>query len=422
MKILINNAKIMGCGEPSEFYIEDGLISKPFTSKPDIVYDVAGAALLPGLIDAHCHLREPGYEYKEDIISGTKSAAKGGFTSVCCMPNTNPVCDNASVVSGIVSISKAHGYANVFPIGAASKGLKGEELAEIGLMKDAGIVAISDDGKPIAFASQMRKVLEYSHDFNLPVFNHCEDLSISDGAMNEGDISTQMGLRGIPTLSENIMISRDLLIAEYLNLPVHICHVSNKVGISLIRDAKARGIKVTAETCPHYFVLNETTCLGFNTNAKMNPPLRKEEDRLAVIEGLRDGTIDIIVTDHAPHHVDDKDLEFSLAANGIVGFETAFSLGYTYLVRTGIMDLDQLTRRMSALPSKILSLGRGTLDIGAPGDIACFDLENTFVFDKNAMLSKARNTPFDGYTLYGKCILTITGGKTTYEELCRQTN
>lgn len=418
MKIVIKNAKIMGREESSDFYIEDGKISNPFTSNPDITYDVKGAALLPGLIDAHCHLREPGFEYKEDIISGTRSAAKGGFTSVCCMPNTNPVCDNASVVSGIVAKSRANGYANVFPIGAASKGLKGEELSEIGLMKEAGIVAVSDDGKPIASASQMRKVMEYSHDFNLPVLNHCEVPSISDGAMNEGDISTQMGLRGIPTLSENIMISRDLLIAEYLNLPVHICHVSNKVGIQLIRDAKVRGIKVTAETCPHYFVLNETACLGFQTNAKMNPPLRSEEDRLAVIEGLRDGTIDIIVTDHAPHHVDDKDIEFSLAANGIVGFETAFSLAYTYLVRTGVMDLDRLTRCMSALPSTILSLGRGTLDNGAPADISCFDLENPFVFDKNAMLSKSRNTPFDGYTLYGKCKLTITGGKTTYEELC----
>lgn len=418
MRILIKNAKIMGCGEPSDFYIEAGLISKPFTSKPDIVYDVSEAALLPGLIDAHCHLRDPGLEYKEDIISGTRSAAKGGFTSVCCMPNTNPVCDNASVVSGIVAKSKALGYANVFPVGAASKGLKGEELAEIGLMKEAGIVAVSDDGKPIALASQMRKVMEYCHDFNLPVLNHCEDPSLSDGAMNEGEISTQMGLSGIPTLSENIMIGRDLLIAEYLDLPVHICHISNKVGISMIRDAKARGIKVTTETCPHYFVLNETSCLGFNTNAKMNPPLRTEEDRLAVLEGLRDGTIDIIVTDHAPHHVDEKNIEFALAANGIVGFETAFSLGYTYLVRTGIMDLEQLTRCMSKMPSEILSLGRGTLEVGAPADISCFDLEAPYVFDKNSMLSKSRNTPFDGYTLYGKCKLTITGGKTTYEELC----
>lgn len=418
MKIVIKNAKVMGCGEPSDFYIDDGLISKPFTTNPDIIYDVSGAALLPGLIDAHCHLRDPGFEYKEDIISGTQSAAKGGFTSVCCMPNTNPVCDNASVVSGIVARSKAHGYANVFPIGAASKGLKGEELAEIGLMKEAGIVAVSDDGKPIALASQMRKVMEYAHDFNLPVLNHCEDPSLSDGAMNEGDISTQMGLSGIPTLSENIMISRDLLIAEYLDLPVHICHISNKVGISMIREAKERGIKVTTETCPHYFVLNETACLRFDSNAKMNPPLRKEEDRLAVIEGLRDGTIDIIVTDHAPHHVDDKNIEFALAANGIVGFETAFSLGYTYLVRTGVMDLSQLIRCMSKMPSEILRLGRGTLDIGAPADISCFDLETPYTFDKNTMLSKSRNTPFDGYTLYGKCKLTITGGKTTYEELC----
>ena len=417
MKILIKNARIMNEGKLVDFFIRDGRISKPFDGAMDQTYDVNGAALFPGLIDAHCHLRDPGFEYKEDIESGTKSAAKGGFTSVCPMPNTNPVCDNASVVHSIVSKGQAVGYTNVFPIGAASKGISSRELAEIGLMKDAGIVAVSNDGLPVESADLMRKVMEYASAFDLVVMNHCEEKSISGGAMNEGAISTRMGLRGIPTLAENIMIGRDLLIAEYLRLPIHICHISNKTGIGLIREAKARGVKVTAETCPHYFSLTEEACKGFDTNAKMSPPLRTEEDRQAVIEGLADGTIDIIVTDHAPHHQDDKQIEFSLASNGIVGFETAFSLGYTHLVKPGRLTLARLIECMSQRPSDILKLSRGTLDIGAPADITCFDLENAFIFDKDTMLSKSRNTPFHGHELFGKCILTIMGGRPTYEEL-----
>ena len=333
------------------------------------------------------------------------------------MPNTNPVCDNASVVQSIIAKSKSVGHANVFPIGAASKGLISRELAEMGLMKDAGIVAVSNDGLPIESADLMRKVLEYASAFRLVVMDHCEEKSLSDGVMNEGALSTRMGLRGIPTLAENIMISRDLLIAEYLDLPVHICHVSNRAGIQLIRDAKARGVKVTAETCPHYFSLTEEACKGFDTNAKMSPPLRTEDDRQAVIEGLSDGTIDIIVTDHAPHHQDDKQIEFSLASNGIVGFETAFTLGFTYLVKTGKLTLNRLIDCMAKGPSDLFDLGRGTLMTGAPADITCFDLENAFVFDKDKMLSKSRNTPFHDQELFGKCILTIMGGRTTYEEL-----
>lgn len=418
MNIIIRNARIMGEGSPADFYIRDGLISRPFSDPADREYDVKGAALFPGFIDAHCHLRDPGYEYKEDIMSGTRSAAKGGYTTVCPMPNTDPVCDNASVVQSIRSKSKSVASTNVFPIGAACKGLNGQELSEIGLMKEAGIVALSNDGLPIEPAGQMRKVMEYANAFDLVVMNHCEERSVSDGAMNEGSVSTRMGLRGIPTLAENIMISRDILIAEYLDLPVHICHVSNRTGIQLIRDAKARGVKVTAETCPHYFSLTEEACIGFDTNAKMSPPLRTEDDRQAVIEGIKDGTVDIIVTDHAPHHQDEKQIEFSLALNGIVGFETAFSLGYTLLVKPGTIRLDQLLFCMTVRPSEIMKLDRGTLNTGAPADITCFDLDTPYTFDKNDMLSKARNTPFHGRELYGKCKLTICGGKTTYEELC----
>ncbi|NLW89358.1 MAG: dihydroorotase [Clostridiaceae bacterium] len=418
MKVIIRNARIMGEDSPDNLYIRDGLITAPYNDPPDREIDVSGAALFPGLIDAHCHLRDPGYEYKEDIQSGTMSAAKGGYTSVCCMPNTNPVCDNASVVSSIISKSKKVGFTNVFPIGAASKGLCGKELAEIGLMKEAGIVAISNDGLPIEPSDLMRKVIEYASSFDLIVMNHCEDTSLSQGAMNEGPLSTRMGLRGIPTLAENIMISRDLLIAEYLNLPVHICHVSNKVGVQIIREAKARGVKVTAETCPHYFSLTEEAVTGYNTDAKMSPPLRTEEDRQAIIEGLADKTIDIIVTDHAPHHPDDKQIEFSMAEKGIVGFETAFALAYTNLVRKGRISLSRLIECMSEKPSEILKLGRGSIQIGSIADIACFDLMTPFVFDKNQMLSKSRNTPFHNHELVGKCILTIQGGQITYEELC----
>jgi len=418
MKIHLKNGKIMGGNTLLDIFIEDGKIAASLSGDADRVIDVQGAAVFPGLIDAHCHLRDPGFEYREDIVSGTKSAAKGGFTSVCPMPNTRPVCDNASVVRSIVAKAKSEGYANVFPIGAASKGLAGKELAEYGLMKEEGIVAVSDDGRPIGSADLLMKVLQYASDFSIPVMNHCEVESLADGAMNEGDISTQLGLRGIPTAAEDIMISRDILMAEYLHLPIHICHVSTQGGVRLIREAKARGVRVTAETCPHYFVLTEEACLGFDTNAKMNPPLRTEEDRLAIIEGLKDKTIDLIVTDHAPHHADEKVLEFALANNGIVGFETAFALGYTYLVRPGFLSLEDFIACMSVNPSKLLGLGRGTLAIGAPADISVFDLEQPFVFDKDTMLSKARNTPFHGYTLYGETNLTISGGRITYEKLC----
>ena len=260
MKTIIRNARVMNEDKLSDLYIADGVISAPFSDTADMEIDVKGSALFPGLIDAHCHLREPGYEYKEDIESGTKSAAKGGFTSVCPMPNTSPVCDSPSVVQSIMKIASQKASCKVFPIGAASKGLKGQELSEIGLMKQAGIVAVSDDGLPIKTASQLRKVMEYASYFDIPVLNHCEDISLAEGAMNEGALATSMGLRGIPELAENIMISRDVLMAEYLNLPIHICHVSTRKGVDIIRDAKNRGVKVTAETCPHYFTLTENAC------------------------------------------------------------------------------------------------------------------------------------------------------------------
>ena len=419
MRIILTNCKVFGNDKADKVFIEDGKFAKEFAEdNADRVIDLKGAMVTPGLVDMHCHLREPGGEYKETIATGTASAAKGGYTSICCMPNTNPVADNAAVISGILKKAKEADNCRVYPIGAATKGIDGEQISEMGLMKEAGIVAVSDDGHPIKNAGIMRKVLEYSSDFDLPVLNHCEDKSLSEGAMNEGEVSTSIGIRGIPTAAEDIMIARDIILSEYLNIPVHICHVSTKGGVRMIRDAKARGVKVTCETCPHYFTLTDDMCVNYDTNFKMHPPLRTEEHKQAIIEGLKDGTIDAIATDNAPHHADEKVCEFSVALNGILGFETAFALGYTYLVKTGEITLEKLIDLMCYGPSKILKLGRGGMNVGDDADLAVFDLDHEFTFEKDKMLSKSRNTPYDGWKLYGETILTIMGGKVTYEKLC----
>ncbi|NLK39139.1 MAG: dihydroorotase [Clostridiales bacterium] len=324
-----------------DLVIENNLIKKiaPANSIKsdafDLVIEGDGLCAIPGLVDAHCHLREPGQEYKEDIESGTRAAAKGGFTAVACMPNTLPVADNSAVISYILDAARTRGAVKVLPIGAITKSLQGKELAEIGDMKNAGAVAISDDGRPVMSASLMKKAMLYASGFDMPVISHCEDLDLAEGgSMNEGFNSTCLGLRGIPRAAEESMVSRELILAEYTGLPVHIAHVSTRLSVELIRQAKKRGVSVTCETCPHYFTLTDNAVLGFNTNAKVNPPLREEEDVHAIIEGLKDGTIDIIATDHAPHHQDEKRVEFELAANGISGFESAFGLSYTYLVRS----------------------------------------------------------------------------------------
>ena len=418
MRIILTNCKVFGNDKADKVFIEDGKFAKEFAEdKADRVIDLKGATVTPGLVDMHCHLREPGGEYKETIATGTASAAKGGYTSICCMPNTNPTADNAAVISGIMKKAKEADNCRVYPIGAATKGISGDQISEMGLMKEAGIVAVSDDGHPIKNAGIMRKVMEYSSDFDLPVLNHCEDPSLSEGAMNEGDVSTSIGIRGIPTAAEDIMIARDIILSEYLNIPVHICHVSTKGGVRMIREAKARGVKVTAETCPHYFTLTDDMCETYDTNFKMHPPLRTEEHKKAIIEGLKDGTLDAIATDNAPHHADEKVCEFSVALNGILGFETAFALGYTYLVKTGEITLEKLIDLMCYGPSKILKLGRGGMNVGDDADLAVFDLDHEFTFEKDKMLSKSRNTPYDGWKLYGETILTIMGGKVTYEKL-----
>ena len=418
MKTILKNCKVFGKPDADKIYIDGEKFAAPFDEKDaDEVIDCKGGTVVPGLVDMHCHLREPGYEYKGTIATETASAAKGGYTSVCPMPNTNPVADNAAVISGILKKAKEANNCRVYPIGAATKGIDGDQISEMGLMKEAGIVAVSDDGHPIKNAGIMRKVLEYSSDFDLPVLNHCEDKHLSEGAMNEGDVSTSIGIRGIPTAAEDIMIARDIILSEYLNIPVHICHVSTKGGVRMIREAKARGVKVTCETCPHYFTMTDDLCENYDTNFKMHPPLRTQDHVDAIIEGIKDGTIDAIATDHAPHHSDEKDCEFSVALNGILGFESAFALGYTYLVKKGVITLDRLIDLMCYGPSRVLKLGRGGMEAGDDADLAVFDLDNEFIFDKEKMLSKSRNTPYDGWKLYGETLLTVMGGKKTYEKL-----
>lgn len=423
MSILIKNAKVLrgnkietGMGLKIENSLLVSIGTGIIDNDADTIIDATGLYVLPGLVDAHCHLRDPGYEYKEDIESGTRSAAKGGFTSIACMPNTNPPVDNAATVRYITDKARQKGVVNVYPIGAMTKGLEGTELSEMGAMKEAGIVAVSDDGKPVMNGDVMKKALIYAGQFGLPVISHCEDINLTDGgSMNEGFVSTLLGLRGIPSVSEDVMVSREILLSEYTKVPVHIAHVSTRNSVDLVRQAKRRGVQVTAETCPHYFTLTEKACMGYNTNAKINPPLRSEEDMMAVIEGLKDGTIDIIATDHAPHHADEKNVEFEKAANGIVGFETALALGYTFLVEKGYLTLSGLIDKMTVNPARMLKIDKGTLECGKAADLILVDLDNEYEIDVSQFVSRSKNSPFDGFKVKGRVMTTMVNGKIVYQ-------
>lgn len=422
MKKIIKNGHIIDLKNDidmlGDILIADGMIAEIAETIDDSeaeVIDAKGMIVSAGLIDMHVHLREPGFEYKEDIETGTRAAAAGGFTSVCCMPNTNPVCDNSSVVRYIKEREKEAASCRVFPIGAITKGLKGEELAEMGEMKKAGIVAVSDDGKPVRSGSVMRRAILYADGFDLPVISHCEEMSLLDGGqMNDSVTATLLGLRPIVPAVEEAMVSRDILIAEHEGKRVHIAHVSTKNSVELVRSAKKRGVKVTCETAPHYFTLTDKAVEGFNTNAKMNPPLRGEEDVEAITEGLADGTIDCIITDHAPHHIDEKNLEFEFAANGIVGLETSLALSITYLVKTGRMTLGEVLKRMTYNPSRILNLNLGEIAVGKIADLTIFDPDEIWTVDISKFRSKSKNSPYDGYTLSGKAHMTIVGGEVMY--------
>jgi dihydroorotase len=418
MNIIVKNGHIIDpaskVDEKLDVLIADGKIVKlgapGSVSSPDAqVVDAAGKLVVPGLIDMHVHLREPGFEYKETIATGTAAAKAGGFTSVCCMPNTNPVNDNRSVTEFILSQAAKDASARVFPIGAITKGSKGEELSEMGELRAAGCVAVSDDGRPVMNAAIMRRAMEYARVFDLLVISHCEDSSLSaKGVMHEGFVSTELGLRGIPRSAEDVMTARDISLAELTGSRVHIAHVSTAGSVDLLRAAKARGVKVTAETCPHYFALTDEAVRGYNTMAKMNPPLRTAGDVAAIKAGLKDGTIDVIVTDHAPHGMDEKSGEFDYAPFGIVGLETAVGLSLR-LVQEKVLSISQLVERMSMAPGKIIKNG-GTLSVGVRADITIIDPDLDWTVKASEFRSKSRNTPFDGWKLRGRAVQTLVDG------------
>ncbi len=367
--------------------------------------------VFPGLIDMHTHLREPGFEYKETIKTGTMAAVRGGFTTVCAMPNTNPVNDNSSVTDLIIRKAIQEGACTVYPIGAITKGQKGEELAEMGIMHAEGCVAFSDDGSPVMNSLVMRRALEYSRTFNVPIISHCEDMHLSEGGvMNEGLLSLTLGLRGIPSEAEEVMVARDIALARLTNGRLHIAHVSTEGSVRLVRQAKEMGINVTAETCPHYFSITEDAVKGYNTNAKVNPPLRTQKDIDAIKQGLKDGTIDVIATDHAPHHRDEKLREFDQAPSGISGLETALSLSLR-LVYEGVLTMAQFVEKMTANPARILRLDKGTLKVGSDADVVIIDINKEFKVETEKFSSKGKNTPFDGWNLKGMAVMTICKGK-----------
>jgi dihydroorotase len=377
-----------------------------------VVLDCDGAIVSPGFIDVHCHLREPGREDVETIMTGARAAAAGGFTAVCAMPNTEPVTDNQAAVGFIVRQAQRAGGARVYPIGAISVGQRGEALAEFGEMVGAGAVAVSDDGKPVVSAHLMRTALEYARTFGIPVVDHCEEPTLArGGAMNEGLVSARLGLKGIPSEAEEIMVIRDILLARRTGGHVHIAHASTKGSVELIRWGKERGIRVTAEVCPHHLSLTEESVEGYNTNAKMNPPLRTQSDVDAMQGAVRDGTIDVIATDHAPHHYDEKEREFADAPNGIVGLETALGVVTTTLVASGMIDYPTLVDRMACAPARIFGLAGGSLRRGGVADVTVIDPARRWIVDPSAFLSKGRNTPYAGRELQGAARFTIVGGR-----------
>jgi dihydroorotase len=421
--LLLKNARVVdpssGLDAPRDVLIENGRIARVearLSVAGAEVLDLQGLHVCPGFIDMHVHLREPGYEWKETIATGTRAAAAGGFTGVACMPNTVPPIDSRSVVEFVLAQARQHGAVRVYPIGCVSKGQLGEELAEMGDMAIAGARGFSDDGKPVASAGLMRRALEYARIFDLPVIDHCEEPTlVAGGVVHEGDLSTRLGLKGWPGVAEDLMVQRDVLLAQYTGGSVHIAHMSTARSAEIVRRAKREGIKVTCEVTPHHLVLDQSAVLGYDTNAKMNPPLRTEGDKAGLLAALADGTVDAIATDHAPHHADEKCVEFSLAPFGIVGLETAVSLALDRLVHADVLPLPRLVELFTTGPAGILRLDKGTLRVGVDADVTVLDLDRRVKVEPSSFRSKSANTPFAGWELRGAPVLTIVGGRIVHD-------
>ena len=411
--IIIRDDKIVDISERGETAIhEPELQIEDATTK---TIDATGKIVCPGFIDMHVHLREPGHEHKETIETGARAAARGGFTAVCAMPNTDPVNDNCEVTAFILNRAAAANLIRIYPVGAISMGLKGKQLCAYDRLKACGVIAVSDDGNPVMNAQLMRTALETAQSSNLPVISHCEDLDlVGEGVMNAGAVASRLDLTGISNASESVMVARDIALSESTGAPVHIAHVSTAESVESLRAAKFRGVPVTAETAPHYFMLTDAAVKQWGANAKMNPPLRSENDRAAIRQGLADGTIDVIATDHAPHSSREKAVEFNKAANGIIGLETAVSLGLK-LVQEGVLSLTELIEKMTIAPARILGLESGLRSNG-PADITIIDADVDYVIDVNQFQSLSRNSPFNGWQLQGKPVLTMVNGRIVYAE------
>lgn len=420
--LLIKNGRVIDPANKidavMDVLVSDGIIktvAENINENADKVINAQGCWVTPGFIDLHVHLREPGFERKETIATGTRSGAMGGFTTICAMPNTNPVTDNEILVEYIKLKAEREGVINVLPIGAITKGQKGGELAEIGKMAKVGACAISEDGKSVENPSLMKTALKYAKMFDLPVFDHCEEITLAKGCMNAGDRASILGLKGISNDSEELIVSRDMILADSVNAKIHLCHISTAGSVELIKQAKARGVQVTAEATPHHFTLCDEDLVDYDANYKMNPPLRSREDLKAIRQALKDNVIEVIATDHAPHHIDEKNCEFEKAANGIIGLETSFALGVTELVNKNVLTPYELIEKMSYNPAKILNSSKGNLGCGSVADITISNPDMEYVINVDEMVSKAKNTPFGGKTVKGKVLYTIVNGKIVVE-------
>ena len=418
-KLLIKNGRIIdpasGFDQVADLLIEDGLISgigQNLTAPGAESFDASGMIVAPGFLDIHVHLREPGFEHAETIETGAKAAAAGGFTSICCMPNTSPVNDNATVTSYIVERARRLAVVNVYPIGAITKGSQGEELASIGSMAQAGVVAISDDGKPVMNSRIMRRAMETAKSFGLPVIDHCEDLNLSSGGdMHEGLVSTNLGLRGIPSCSEDVMVARDLLLAELTGARFHVAHISTERSVKMVAYAKMKGLDVSCEATPHHFALCDSDILPYDSNYKMKPPLRGHGDLGAVIDGVVNGTVEVLATDHAPHAGSEKMQEFERCPFGITGLETAIGLTLEHLVHPGKISVKRMVELFTTNPARIMNLPRGTLAKGASADVTIFSTDHEWFYDVSQTFSKSKNSPFDGHKFKGGPVATVVAGK-----------